>query len=185
MANLIITLGVLGLIALAINIYAGRQITDASHSADAASNTAPPYAKNRYLLSKAEKSFYLVLRQAVPTDHAIFPKVRVADVLHVRKGASHRQRFVNQITSKHFDFLICDRQWLEPRMAIELDDASHQRSDRSARDRFLVEATSAAGLPLLQCPARSSYNVNNLRAVIARKLNTESVPTARPVETDS
>jgi len=129
------------------------------------------YEKKRFLLSKAEKAFYQVLLPVIPDDHVLFPKVRVADVLSVRSGFEKRQSLLNRISSKHFDFVVCDRKWLEPRMAIELDDASHGSPDREARDSFLDGACEAAGLPLLHIPARSTYDQKALGEDVRKNLS--------------
>ena len=129
------------------------------------------YDKKRFLLSKAEKAFYQVLLPVVPEDHVLFPKVRVADVLNVRSGSEKRQSLMNRISSKHFDFVVCDRKWLEPRLAIELDDASHRSPDRQARDAFLDGACEAAGLPLLHIPVRSTYDQKALGEEVRNNLS--------------
>ncbi len=143
-----------------------------------------PYAKRRYLLSKAEKAFYSVLRQAVPQDYIVFVKVRLADVLEVTRGTQQSQAHRNRIDRKHLDFLLCDQQWLEPRMAIELDDASHQRPQRRERDAFLEDACAAAGLPLLRIPAQKSYHTRDLQSAIqshvAEQLPTNGARTSPP-----
>jgi hypothetical protein len=129
-----------------------------------------PYEKRRYLFTKAEKSFYLVLRGAVPEGYTLFAKVGLRDLLAVRKGTEKRQGFANKIASKHVDFLICDEQWLEPRLAIELDDKSHARADRVERDAFLERACASAGLELLRVPAQASYDQRELQSALSEKL---------------
>lgn len=68
------------------------------------------YQLSRGLLSKAERSFYGVLVQAVGSNGIVFAKVRVADVINPKKGMSRSdwQRAFNQISAKHFDFVVCD-----------------------------------------------------------------------------
>lgn len=70
--------------------------------------------------------------------------------------------------SKHVDFVICDRATIRPLVAVELDDASHTRSDRVTRDEFVDAALTAAGLPLMRIRAHASYNVQE----VARQLQT-------------
>ena len=85
-----------------------------------------PYRMSDYFLTKAERSFYGVLAQAVGSDHLVFAKVRVADVLATKKGmnSSDRQRAFNAISAKHFDFLICDPGNCSVKLAIELFELS-------------------------------------------------------------
>lgn len=124
-----------------------------------------PYEKRDALFTPAERSFLGVLDQAVGERYRIFGKVRVADVVDVRRrlGRSDSSSAWNRIRSKHFDFLLCARDDLTVACAIELDDRSHQRADRKARDDFLSGVCQAAGLPLVQIQAQRAYSVSELR----------------------
>lgn len=126
------------------------------------------YRRKTYLLSKAERSFYGVLTQAVGDKALIFSKVRVADVLTPQKGLnrSNWQRAFNQISAKHIDFLLCDLQNCAIKLAIELDDASHGSAKRQKRDAFLEHAFESAGLPLLRIRAARGYGVADIRQQI-------------------
>lgn len=168
---------VVGAIAIAVVIV--KQVLAKSGEAAGADRAgaaeALPYEKRRWLFSKAEKSFYLVLRDCVPDGYVLFAKVRLADVLSVASGTTSRQSHVNRIDRKHVDFLLCDQQWLEPRLAIELDDRSHERQERRERDSFLEQASAAAGLKLLRVPARGAYDQRELRAALADALGSRAV----------
>ncbi len=85
-------------------------------------------------------------------------KIRVADVLFIPRGTPQYRKHFNKINAKHIDFLLCDPGTLAPRLAIELDDSSHNRADRRARDEFLNSALTAAHLPFLRLPVTSTYN---------------------------
>ena len=124
-----------------------------------------PYLKKDSLFTPAERSFLGVLDQAVGERYRIFGKVCVADVVEVRRrlGRSDSSSAWNRIRSKHFDFLLCARDDLSVACAIELDDRSHQRADRKARDDFLAGVCHAAGLPLIQVLAQRAYTVSELR----------------------
>lgn len=123
------------------------------------------YRRKPYLLSKAERSFYGVLAQAVGDKALIFSKVRVADVLAPQKGLNRAnwQRAFNQISAKHVDFLLCDPQECAVKLAIELDDASHGSAKRQKRDAFLEQACESSGLPLLRIKAARGYGVADIR----------------------
>jgi hypothetical protein len=127
-----------------------------------------PYTQTSALFTPAERSFLGVLDQAVGEQYRIFGKVRVADVIQPRKGLDKgkRQEAFNRIRSKHFDFLLCAKSDLSILCAIELDDKSHKQRKRQERDRFLINACRAAGVPLLQVPAQHGYTVHELRTRI-------------------
>ncbi|MEE2604237.1 MAG: DUF2726 domain-containing protein [Pseudomonadota bacterium] len=127
--------------------------------------TSFTYRRKPCLLSKAERSFYGVLTQAVAGKALIFSKVRVADVITPQQGLtrSNWQRAFNKISAKHVDFLLCDPQDCAVKLAIELDDASHGSAKRQKRDAFLEQACESAGLPLLRIRAARGYGVADIR----------------------
>jgi very-short-patch-repair endonuclease len=124
---------------------------------------AYPYELNTDLFTKAERILYHHLRQAVGLDYQLFGKVRLGDLLEIKREAGSRQGHRNRIDRKHVDFLLCDPATLRPLLAIELDDASHQRPDRRERDEFLERALAAAELPLLRLGIRPGYDEEELR----------------------
>lgn len=129
-----------------------------------------PYRRKNYLLSRAERDFYLALLEA--TDLAVCPKVRISDFLFVAKGTKRRLAAHSKIHQKHVDFLLCRESDLRPTLAIELDDKSHQSSKAQERDHFVESALHAAEMPLLRVRATTHYDVGSLRQQIERQLRT-------------
>lgn len=129
-----------------------------------------PYRRRDYLLTKAERSFYGVLQQIASEDWQIFAMVRLADLLYLPRGTERRQSYQNRIQSKHIDFVLCRSTDVRPILAIELDDSSHARRDRSERDRFVDQALQAAGLPLLRVRAQRTYDPRQLLQSIREAL---------------
>jgi hypothetical protein len=133
-----------------------------------------PYRKKDYLLTKAERSFYEVLRGIVGDDLTLFAKVRLLDLVYLPKGTESRQTHVNRVSSKHVDFLLCDRERVSPLLVIELDDSSHEREDRKERDAFIDEALAAAGLPILHIAAKHAYVPSELAELIQQKITSQA-----------
>jgi len=127
---------------------------------------ALPYHARNYFFTKAENSFFQVLRQAVGSRYVIFAKVRLSDVLDIDRGVERYQSHRNRIQSKHVDFVLCEPQDFRICAALELDDASHERDDRVSRDHFLKTAFEAAGLPLIRVPVRRGYQPRELAGMI-------------------
>jgi hypothetical protein len=127
-----------------------------------------PFRRVQTLLTPAERSFYGVLMQAVAGRAVIVAmKVRLVDLVEVKKGVEKWQSWKNKIISKHVDFVICRADTTEPILAIELDDKSHARAGRVERDKFLDECLAAAGLPLVRIAAARAYSVAEVQAAIA------------------
>lgn len=124
-----------------------------------------PYEKHSALFTAAERSFYGVLCKTTEGKAVVFGKVRVADVLKTKKGlnASKRQTAFNQISAKHFDFVLCNPDDLSVIAAVELDDSSHNSKKRIERDKFLESACEAADFKLHRFKASNSYNIGEVR----------------------
>lgn len=129
------------------------------------------------LLTKAERSFYGVLQQAVGENYSVFSKVRVADVLAPAKGMPKKEwrSAFNRISAKHFDFVLCDPGSLTVEFVLELNDKSHGRADRSKRDAFIREACSSAGLRLVEINAKASYSTQELRSQLIEPVATNDL----------
>lgn len=125
-----------------------------------------PYQAREALFTPAERFFFGVLYQAVDQGRfVIFGKVRLADVIKTQTGLPppERQRAFNKISAKHLDFVICRIEDLSVACAVELDDASHQRAERRARDEFVDAALNAAGITVLHIKVQRRYSLNALR----------------------
>lgn len=128
---------------------------------------AYPYVAAPGLFTAAETAFLRVLEQAAP-EYRVFGKVRVADVIRVQKGlgSSARTSALNRITSKHVDFVLCRPHDLGVVCAVELDDKTHGRKDRQARDAFLEHALAAAQVPLVRVKNQHRYDTAELRRLL-------------------
>jgi len=147
-----------------------------------------PVAKVSYrvreaVLSPAELSLYGVLRLAIGNRWVIFPKVRMIDIFSP-VGQDHRAG-QNRLMPRHVDFLLCDPQTTRPVLAVELDDRSHERSDRQESDAFKDQVFRSAGIPLVRIRARANYSVEEiasaLQNAVARPSQTSGVTAPRPV----
>ena len=121
-----------------------------------------PYERRGVLLSPAEINFLRSLQLAAREDWLIFSMVRLSDIIKVRPKTRKFQTWNNRIQGKHLDFLVCDIETLDVKLAIELEDTS-QPWDRGRRDRFVNTALAAAGVPLLRVRLQEKYETAVLR----------------------
>ncbi|HRW50892.1 MAG TPA: DUF2726 domain-containing protein [Caldilinea sp.] len=156
----------------------------------AADKEVYPYALRDDFLSPAELSFYRVLATVVDPEIRICTKVALGDLFYAKiKDSSDWRRYTNKIDRKHVDFLLCDGQTMRPLAGIELDDSSHRREDRQARDHFVNRVFATAALPLIRVPARRGYAPVELRAVLgewaAEEKTAEPVAESTPARVDA
>jgi predicted RNA-binding Zn-ribbon protein involved in translation (DUF1610 family) len=126
-----------------------------------------PYHLRDDFLSNAELNFYLVLKKVVSDKALICTKVDLGDLFYVKSTDPSRFRiYTNKIDRKHVDYLLCDTITVKPLVGIELDDKSHQKSERQARDEFVEKVFEAAELPLIRFPVQRSYSGSELESVL-------------------
>jgi len=69
-----------------------------------------PYVLERYLMSKAERSFFGVLEQVTDSSkYYIFPQVSLNNLVTVEKGTGFYQTYHNKVDRKSVDFVLFDR----------------------------------------------------------------------------
>jgi len=132
-----------------------------------------PYFRKRFLLSKPEKYFYNILREAFGA-HTVLAKVRLADLVEANRGHPNWQANFNRIKSKHIDFVVCDA-WLCPLVAVELDGSSHERADRQRRDALVDQILADVSLEIVRVPRQKRYSHEEIRRLLLPKLNSSQL----------
>lgn len=106
-----------------------------------------------WLFSYNEKDAYNKLVPiARELGYTVFTKVRLLDLLEPVKGNPKYKTYFYKVQSKHVDFVLCDEK-LVARYIIELDDSSHDRSDRKERDNFVDEVVESVGYKIIHTRA--------------------------------
>lgn len=126
-----------------------------------------PYVKT-YLLTKKEWTFYKALKPITDKYNLhILSKVRLADLIEVKKGLNNSQYFkaFAKIKSKHIDFVLARPANLAIFCAIEVDDNSHNDIERQKRDYFIDKVCETVKLPLIRC-----NSINGVEEQICEKL---------------
>lgn len=126
--------------------------------------SAKPYERFSSILTPAEQHFYKVLSSVIEGRAIIMAKVRVADVLKVKRSINkkHFWSYFSKISQKHIDFILIDPQTFTTLCVIELDDKSHLNLDRMKRDRFINQVMMQTSIPLYRFSVRRRYNRNEI-----------------------
>ncbi len=118
------------------------------------------YYKRKYILTETELRFYRQLK--IITDKmglTIFPEVNLERIINVK---NQNPTFRNRIKSRSIDFTIVNSKNCEIICCIELDDYTHNRLDRQARDIFINELYKNTGLKLLRVKVAKEYDFNKI-----------------------
>ncbi|NOH36747.1 DUF2726 domain-containing protein [Vibrio coralliilyticus] len=148
-----------------------------------------PYIPKDRLLSNAELSFYQVLNSILRDNVTAFSKVRIADIVGIKKGLDRKNRMshLGKIAQKHVDFVITDAKTSKIIAAIELDDSSHKSERGQKRDMFVNNVFASANIPLVRFPAQRGYQLPDLMSQLEHlditKLQPNVIDKGQSIET--
>jgi hypothetical protein len=125
-----------------------------------------PFKAQDSLLTPPELDFARGVIPYLPSHLHLCPKVSLKDVIHHGPNGMKNGNF-GRISQKHLDFVIIESQTGRIRLAIEIDDRSHQRADRQKSDQVKNEALAKAGIPLLRIRPRQSVAIEDILQAIA------------------
>lgn len=135
------------------------------------------YQAKNSIMTQREAGFYKLLSQAADSKWFIAPQIHLSALLnHKIKGQNWKAAF-QHINGKSVDFVLLDKDTLKPVCAIELDDSTHQRTDRVARDAEVNRIFKEAGLPLVRFSDISRLTPEEIMNIIGASLS--PAPTAQ------
>ncbi|RZI76783.1 MAG: DUF2726 domain-containing protein [Pseudomonas sp.] len=114
-------------------------------------------------MSEAEKRLFEILELAMAPSFLVCPRVTTSAV--VTRPSHHNPLRYRAIRSqKRLDFVLVDRETLNARLLVELDDMS--RRNRKADDGTRHGTLAEAGYPTLRVLVRQTYNMQDLSTQI-------------------
>lgn len=128
------------------------------------------YQKQKFFMSKTEHECYKALTKALGADFYIFAQVHLSTIVdHKVKGQSWKGAF-SHINQKSVDFVVCNKEYISPVLAVELDDSTHGRPDRQKRDVEVERILEDANVPLLRIENNGRFDPVELGRNIKIKL---------------
>jgi len=126
------------------------------------------YKEKDFLLTPTELEFFKTLKIVVDNNETIFAKVRQADILlpASKQNESGFWQLFNKISQRHVDFVLCDLQTSQPLTIIEINDKTHEEPNRKKKDFELQEALKHTKIRLIEIPAQTRYNPEQLRELL-------------------
>ena len=133
---------------------------------------AYPFRKRQQLFTPVEHSFLNLLEQAVGREFRIVCRVKLNDLVQVRKASNKKQASaaLSRATGKQLDFVLCDRSDMTPVLAIDLVHKNDNGGYKTQRDWFLSGALDAAGVPHARIKVKSGYSAEEIRECVEAKL---------------
>lgn len=134
-------------------------------------NEESNYQFTPLLTNNEKKAYYAMKRYANERNLQVCPKIRLADLIEPKPNNNRTiwQKHFNMICSKHIDFALCDQD-MNVKVIIELDDRSHERPDRQARDRFVNAVLKNSGYEIIHITSFDSVTVAALNSILGPEL---------------
>ena len=162
MTKLFILAIVVGSVVVFIEIMKGK---------DSPTSKKYKYEQRNFIMTRAEHECFDALIKAVGETYHVFPQVHLPSIVNNKVVGQNWKAAFRHISQKSVDFVLCDKAYLAPKLAIELDDKSHERADRIDRDGEVERILADAGLPLLRLENHGSFDSADLKRRIDESLN--------------
>ncbi len=105
-----------------------------------------PFKRKDFLLNIAERQFFEGLQKIIPDEYMAFPQMVLSNIVQAVSTRKEFWAYQNRINRKTIDFVIFEKQYLKPIIAIEYDGKTHNREDRRERDSFVDTVLNSAGI---------------------------------------
>lgn len=132
------------------------------------------YKKKNFFLTRAEHECFDALLEAVGSEYQIFAQVHLPTLVDNKIVGQNWRGAFRHISEKSVDFVLCDKAYLSPKLAIELDDKTHERPERQIRDREVERILKNAGVPLLRLENHGRFNPGELSQKITEALTSQT-----------
>jgi len=120
------------------------------------------YRAKEYFMTKSESEFFRMLDQAVGDKYYIFPQAHLSAILNHKVPGQNWKYAFRHINGKSVDYVLCNKQTLKTVYAIELDDYTHNYTDRQERDGEVERMLSTAGIQLIRVGDYKSFDVEKI-----------------------
>lgn len=129
------------------------------------------YKKTDGILTKAEMNFYTQMLPHFNHDEMVMMKVRMLDIVEpANKKAYAYKKILHDLMPKHADFVLLEKETLNVKAVIELDDSSHQEKKAKENDELKNMAYKQSGIPLIRVVAKRRYNAEKIRNIIDKAI---------------
>ncbi|VAW31902.1 hypothetical protein MNBD_CPR01-245 [hydrothermal vent metagenome] len=131
------------------------------------------FKRKDFLLNVPERLFFEGLQLVIPSEYVAFPQIVLSNIVKVNSSKKEFWSYQNKINKKTIDFVIFEKQYLKPVIAIEYDGKTHDRSDRQKRDSFVNSVLESAGIKSIHIRHQENINFEEVK----NKINELLIPT--------
>jgi hypothetical protein len=130
------------------------------------------FKKKEQLFTPVERTFMQLLEQAVGNEFKVICRVRLSDLVTPSAKAQKKQKTtaLSKAALKYIDFVLCDKNDMQPVLAIDLVHRQGNDGYKTQKDLFVSNALDTANLPLARIKVKSGYSLEEIRDCVETKL---------------
>lgn len=129
------------------------------------------YKRKDFIMSRPEHKFFDILVEIFGNKYYIFPQIHLATILDNKIVGQNWKGAFRHIDEKSVDFVICDKSYIKPLLAIELDDSTHRKENRKERDGEVERILNEADLPILRFVNKGYFDKEEIKSLVLNRLN--------------
>ena len=161
MTNLIIAAGVLILFIIVVSI-----VQFLLRNEKISSKSKYQYGRKDFIMTRAEHECYAALVAEMGLDYFFFPQIHLDAIVFPQDTRKDRLYAFRHINQKSLDFVACDKKFMRPLFAIEVDDKTHNQPKRIERDKEVERILHGAGIPLIRIENRGRFDQKELAQLV-------------------
>lgn len=122
-----------------------------------------PFKKKEFLLNVPERKFFEELKKIIPENYVVFPQVQLSSIVNVVCNRMNFWKYQNKINRKNIDFVIFEKPYYKPLIAIEYDGKTHDQPVRAERDLFVAKVLDSAGVKNFHVKHKQTINFEEIK----------------------
>jgi hypothetical protein len=130
-----------------------------------------PYKKKEFLLNIPERRFFEELKKIIPENYAVFPQMQLSSIVCVSINKTQFWKFHNKIDRINIDFVIFEKPYYRPVIAIEYDGKTHEQPVRAKRDLLIAKILDCAGIKNFHVKHQPKINFEAIKIKIEEILS--------------
>ena len=130
-------------------------------------SSGQPKVKSSYvtkdsIMSECEKEYFAIFRELLPDGYLVQPQINLASVIDKETQSAYRNELFRNI-----DFGVFDSDY-NLKLLIEINDNTHNKTDRIIRDMRVNEICKSAGVPLVEFWVKDGIEKDKIGEVLSK-----------------
>ena len=132
-----------------------------------------PFKRREFLMNIPERKFFEGLHKIVPENYAVFPQVVLSNIVDVTAPKKEAMGWRNKINRKTIDFVLFEKPYYKPVLAIEYDGKTHNSPRRVKRDEEVEKILNSAGINIFHVKHDKNIDLEQVKNKIEENLSKE------------